>query len=112
MILQPTECVICDTIEQHRHLANILDENGYRMIEQFGAITSHVNETVEPCGYRWVIGGNFPCCVAKLSPDHIHDVVEHGTLFDSHGRNPHTWISYEDFLLRLDEICIEVGDLL
>ena len=112
MILQPRECVICETIEQQRQLASILDENGYLMIEKFGSITGHVNDGQEPCGYRWVVGGKFPHCVAKLSQDHIRDVVELGNLFDSHGRNPHTWVSYETFLLRLEGNNVEVGDLL
>lgn len=111
MILNKAECIICRDYDEMCEVADVLDEYGFRMIENFGRVTNCLDDSYNGFGFRWSIGREFPKCIAKLTVEHIEDVQAYGTLFDSYGRNKHTWVSGEEFLLR-NGFRKEIDDLL
>lgn len=109
MILQEAECVLCENLEELRVAAEILQNDGYKMYtSSFGEIIKNV--TPSHYGWRWVVGCEFPHCIAAMSSKMADDVKKRGTVSDAAGVNPHTWISFQEFVERCQPV--DVGDLI
>lgn len=111
MLLHDGECVLCENLEETVCLAEILEENGFCMFDKtFGTITQCVADRINGkphCGWRWMIGNMFPYCIAGMSASMCKEVKKTGKITDANGTNPHTWISFSDFMKRIQPMGVE-----
>ncbi len=110
MLLHEGECVICDSEEETLELAVVLEDAGFKMFEShFGTITQCSKDKNQPDrqGWRWFIHHPYPNCIAGMDAKMCDEVETTGELTDGEGRNPHTWISFSEFMRRLHPINVE-----
>ena len=112
MILNMAECVITNSLEEIQTVIEILEENGFRT--WWGGPLSKLYISTH-FGIRWSITHEYPNCIATLSKGMVQSVVETGVINDTHGDNPHTYLTYEEFVSRAcGQTCsdVSVDDLL
>lgn len=111
MLLKRGECILCDTQEECLELANMLHAAGYSMLGKFGSVLQFAL-LPETAGFRWMIGEEFPHCIARIPTDMAHTLLENGTLSDANGVNEHTWYTFQEWLMKDDALLPNIDDLI